>query len=262
MSRLNRVSANLNMLFTNVPFLERYKLAAAAGFKLVEVSLPYQYDAKEMRAEADKYNLKHTLINAPPGNWEAGFRGQSALRSTVQQFQESIPIAISYAKILDCPRVHVMAGIPKTDEDIQHAKATFLDNLRFATEKLKENDILCLIEPINAITIPGYYLNNYDQAVEIIKTIDSPNLKIQFDYFHAQQICGQLSASLTKLRGHIGYIQVAQVPARGDCATPGEINYNFIFSELQKYDSELIVGLEYSDATPHFEWVPGMNLEF
>ncbi|EGT35681.1 hypothetical protein CAEBREN_17215 [Caenorhabditis brenneri] len=260
----NHVAANLNMLFTNLPLLQRYGAAASAGFKLVEVSIPYSEPAGKLREAADEHQLEHTLINAPPGDWNQGFRGIASLKSQKDEFRNSLDTAIEYAKTLGCPRVHVMAGIPKTDDDLTHASEIYSENVLFASRKLKEHGLICLIEPINKYTIPGYYLNNYEEAIELIERDESKNLKIQYDTFHAQQINGQITATIGKLKEHIGYIQVAQVPGRGACDTRGELDYNFIFDEIRKINSEWIIGAEYSDGKndSSFKWIDNMNLSF
>uniref|UniRef100_A0A8R1HUA1 Putative hydroxypyruvate isomerase n=1 Tax=Caenorhabditis japonica TaxID=281687 RepID=A0A8R1HUA1_CAEJA len=261
----NRVAANLNMLFTNLPLLQRYGAAAAAGFKLVEVSIPYSEPANKLRQAADEHRLEHTLINAPPGNWDQGFRGLASLKSEKEAFRNSLDTAIEYARALDCKRVHIMAGIPRTADDVAHASATYSENVRFAAQKLKEHNLLCLIEPINKYTIPGYHLHNYEQAMEVINQDDSQNLKIQYDTFHAQQINGQVGATLRRLKEHIGYIQVAQVPARGACDTRGELDYHFIFSEIGAVNAEWVIGAEYLDgvgAKESFGWVIEMAVHF
>lgn len=261
----NRVAANLNMLFTNLPLLQRYGAAASAGFKLVEVSIPYSEPAKKLREAADEYQLEHTLINAPPGNWDDGFRGIASLKSQKSEFRNSLDTAIEYAKTLGCGRVHVMAGIPRTDDDVENAHRIYSENVLFAAEKLKEHDLICLIEPINQYTIPGYYLNNYEEAMRLIEEDKSKNLKIQYDTFHAQQINGQIGATMRKLKDHIGYIQVAQVPNRGACDTRGEIDYNFIFEQIQSINPKWIIGAEYLDAKAtkdSFKWVENMSLSF
>ncbi|CAO4369033.1 unnamed protein product [Caenorhabditis nigoni] len=263
MSGKNRVAANLNMLFTHLPLIQRYSAAASHGFKLVEVSIPYSESAKNLRDAADQNNLKHTLINAPPGNWDHGFRGLAALKSQRDEFRSSLDTAIEYAKTLGCTRIHVMAGIPKTADDVANASEVYSENVLFAAEKFKEHDLICLIEPINKYTIPGYYLNDYEEAMRLIERDQSKNLKIQYDTFHAQQINGQIGATMGKLKEHIGYIQVAQVPARGACDNRGELDYNFVFDEIRSIDSTWIIGAEYvGNSNDSFNWVENMGCSF
>ncbi|KJH45812.1 putative hydroxypyruvate isomerase [Dictyocaulus viviparus] len=257
-----RVAVNLNMFHPELPLLQRLVVAADSGFRQVEVSLPYSEQAATLKNTADSLGLTHTLINAPPGDWSRGFRGLAALPAFKDEFRDSIKTAIYYAKILKCDKVHVMAGIPGKNE--AGVGELFLDNITYAATKMKEEGILCLIEPINHYTVPGYFLSSYEQAKRVIDEIKLPNLKIQYDLFHAQQICGQLSATINKYKDFIGYVQVAQVPSRDEPCMPGEIDYNFIFQLLQSTNSDWVVGLEHNFHESHGaprDWVSKFGLD-
>lgn len=62
-----RVSANLTMLFTDVSLAARYEKAAAVGFTLAEIALPYSEPAEVLRENSQKFGIQHSLINAPAG---------------------------------------------------------------------------------------------------------------------------------------------------------------------------------------------------
>lgn len=256
-----RVAVNLNMFHPELPLLQRYKAAATAGFRLVEVSLPYSEKAEVLKSTADSLGLAHSLINAPPGDWSRGFRGLAALPTCKAEFRESIDTAVHYAKTLNCDKVHVMAGIPAKGESDSHK--VFLENVAFAAEKLSQASIMCLIEPINHYTVPGYFLSSYEQAKNVIDEVKSPNLKIQYDVFHAQQICGQISATIKKYKDLIGYIQVAQVPSRDEPHTAGEIDYKYVFGELKTANPNWTIGLEHNfheaNGAP-LDWVQKLGL--
>ncbi|KAK6745080.1 hypothetical protein RB195_011657 [Necator americanus] len=256
-----RVAVNLNMFHPELPLLQRYKAAASAGFRQVEVSVPYSEKAEDLKSTADALGLSHTLINAPPGDWSRGFRGLAALTTHKKEFQESITTAIHYAKTLKCDKVHVMAGIQTNkDEDVSKL---FEENVSYAATKLGEANLMCLIEPINQYSIPGYFLSSYEQAKAVIDAVKLPNLKIQYDVFHAQQICGQLSASIKRYKDHIGYIQVAQVPTRDEPNTSGEIDYKYVFGLLQSTNPNWTIGLEHNFCDTHGaprDWVHDLGL--
>ncbi len=74
-----RFAANISMLFTELPFVERIKAAADAGFKAVECQLPYHVDAIDIADACGMAGVSFVMMNAPPGNWEAGERGLAAL---------------------------------------------------------------------------------------------------------------------------------------------------------------------------------------
>ncbi|KAE9417280.1 hypothetical protein Angca_007586 [Angiostrongylus cantonensis] len=256
-----RVAVNLNMFRQELPLLQRYKAAADAGFRQVEVSLPYSEKAEDLKNTADSLGLTHTLINAPPGDWSRGFRGLAALPSCQNEFRESIETAIYYAKTLRCDKVHVMAGIPSSSNEVDIA-GLFLNNITYAATKLKEASIMCLIEPINHYTVPGYFLSSYEQVLFYMWACNVSNIVFK-DLFHAQQICGQISATIKKYKDLIGYVQVAQVPSRDEPCMPGEIDYNFIFGLLQSTNPDWIVGLEHNFHEAHgapLEWIRQFGL--
>ena len=70
-----KFAANLTMLFNEVPFMERFAAAKAAGFTAVEYLFPYAYDKQELAQALRANGLQQVLHNLPPGNWDAGERG-------------------------------------------------------------------------------------------------------------------------------------------------------------------------------------------
>uniref|UniRef100_A0A914D3D9 Putative hydroxypyruvate isomerase n=1 Tax=Acrobeloides nanus TaxID=290746 RepID=A0A914D3D9_9BILA len=243
-----KVAANFGTMFTNVPLIERYAKAAKLGFKLVEVPFPYSVDAEVLKREADKYNLKHVLINGPPGNFEAGERGLAALASEKDRFLDSLETAVKYAKVL---------GLTKEPSAFQ----VFVEHVRIAAERFAKEGIECLIEPINGYTIPGYFLNSLSQAIQVLELVNNPNLKIMFDFFHIQQISGQLTHEITKFVSKI----VSQVPKRDEPHKPGEIDHAYVFNLLKQVNPNWIIGAEYvntSETEDTVAWVKKYGLEF
>ena len=106
-----RFSANLSFLFGEVPFLQRFGEAAHAGFRAVEFAFAYDFLLQEIVAEQRARRLDVVLINAPPGDWDAGDRGLASLPGREHEFGASIAQALQYAKALGCTNIHVMAGV-------------------------------------------------------------------------------------------------------------------------------------------------------
>lgn len=98
-----RFAANLTMLFTELPFMERFEAAAKAGFKAVEYLFPYAYDKKELTAALRANGLQQVLHNLPAGNWDGGERGIGCHPDRVSEFREGVGMAIDYATALGCP---------------------------------------------------------------------------------------------------------------------------------------------------------------
>ena len=230
-------AANLSMLFTELPLLARIGAAAEAGFEAVEILFPYQVAAAELKAELDRHDLPLVLINTPPGDFAAGERGFAAVPGAEQRFAVAMRQAAEYARAADCPRVHVMAGIAAADAA---GEATFIANLRQAAE----TGLTILIEPLNPFDMPGYFLSRIEQAAGIVQAVNLPNVRLQFDIYHAQMWGGDLARRLARHLPVTGHIQIAGVPGRHE-PDHGEINYSFLFDLIARSGYDGYVGCEY-----------------
>ena len=243
-----RFAANLTMLFTEVPFLDRFALASQAGFEAVEFLFPYTFEKKTLVEALHSNGLKQVLHNLPAGNWDAGERGIACHPDRIHEFRSGLDTAIDYATALACPQLNCLAG--KLPDGVTSAQAheTLVANLQFAAQKLKSANIKLLMEPINTFDIPGFFLNRMDQAKAIIDEVGSDNLFIQYDLYHAQRVEGELAANAKKYLTHIGHIQLADNPGRNEPGT-GEMNYPFLFKYLDKIGYAGWIGCEYKPAT-------------
>ncbi|UOK73052.1 2-oxo-tetronate isomerase [Ancylobacter polymorphus] len=239
-----RFAANLTMLFNEVPFLDRFEKAAAAGFTGVEYLFPYDFPVEELVAKLKANNLSQVLHNLPAGNWGAGERGIAILPERVDEFRAGVDKAISYATALGCPQVNILAGIAPAGADRELLHNTFVNNLKFAAPKIKEAGLKLLIEPINTRDIPGFFLNYTKQAKAIIEEVGSDNLFIQYDIYHMQIMEGDLARTIEANLPQIAHIQLADNPGRNEPGT-GEINYPFLFRHLDAIGYEGWVGCEY-----------------
>jgi hydroxypyruvate isomerase len=237
-----RFSANLSMLFTELPFIDRFAAAAEAGFQGVECQFPYHLDSNEVADKIAMAGVTFALFNAPPGNFAAGERGLAALPGRESEFRESLDVAIEYADMTDCTRLHVMAGCI-TEDQRDDAIDTYLANIHEAAETTQAAGIQLLIEPLS---LPGYFLSRPDQALEIIRHLEHKNIALQYDLYHAQRTQGNLGEFLENNLDVIGHIQVAGVPGRNEPDRLGEINWHFIFDMLDAHGYDGWVGAEYN----------------
>lgn len=243
---MNQFAVNLSTIFTEVPFMERFKKARECGFSYVECQFPYEYCINEIEKELGRNHLNMVLLNLPPGNWQMGDRGLAVDPSRIDEFRQSVETAIQYAKAFNVSKVHCMAGIASNIEP-DLARETFIKNIHYAATHVGKHNITLLIEPINSFDIPGYFLNNLHLAVEIIKEINLPNVKLQFDFYHIQRIHGNSLSLFNKYADVIRHVQVADVPGRHEPGT-GEMNYRTIFDHLRaSYEGN--IGLEYFPLT-------------
>ena len=243
-----RFAANLSMLFTELPFMERFGAAAAAGFKGVEYLFPYAFAKEDLAAELARHGLVQVLHNLPAGNWEAGERGIACHPERVAEFREGVARAIDYATALGCTQVNCLAGIAPAGVSAAALRETFVANLRFAAAQLQEAGIRLLIEPINTFDIPGFYLNRTAQASEILDEVGSDNLFIQYDISHAQRMEGELAATVARHLPRIAHIQLADNPGRHEPGT-GEIHYPWLLSHIDGLGYPGWIGCEYKPAT-------------
>ncbi|MFN4004893.1 MAG: hydroxypyruvate isomerase [Hylemonella sp.] len=253
-------AANLTMLFTEVPFLERFAAARAAGFDAVEYLFPYAYDKNELAGLLKTHGLKQVLHNLPAGNWDAGERGIACHPDRVDEFRAGVDKAIEYATALGCPQVNCLAGKVPAGVTREQAHATFVANLKFAADKLKKAGLKLLIEPINSYDIPGFFLNYTTQAAAILDEVGSDNLYIQYDIYHAQRMEGELAATMQKHLPRIAHIQLADNPGRNEPGT-GEIHYPFLFRHLDAIGYQGWIGCEYKPKTTTVEgvgWIKAM----
>ncbi|XP_066961089.1 putative hydroxypyruvate isomerase isoform X2 [Macrobrachium rosenbergii] len=260
-----KVAANLTFMFTEAGgLLARYKAARKAGFLAVECAFPYSVPAEDVASALREAGLKQVLINSDPGNLEAGELGFAAVPGQEERFKESLERSIAYAKALGCHKLHIMSGKRSHDHDEATHLATFESNLRYAINRLVAEGIVGLIEPINPVSTPGYFLNNYPTAVTLIKKIDSPNLRLQLDVFHMQMISGNIANNIQELMPLTGHIQVAQAPHRHEPSCPGELDYVYVFSRLKEAGYDDYVGAEYKPSTTSensLDWIDRCSLQ-
>ncbi|MEY2951993.1 MAG: hypothetical protein RLZZ401_80 [Pseudomonadota bacterium] len=243
-----RFAANLSMLFTELPFMDRFAAARAAGFDAVEYLFPYAYPATDLAAALQANGLAQVLHNLPAGDWDKGERGIACHPDRVAEFQRGVDQAIVYATALACPRVNCLAGIVPPGVNAAQARSTLVDNLRYAAARLKAARICLLIEPINPFDIPGFFLNRTDQALAMIADVGSDNLFVQYDIYHAQRVEGELANTLSRHLAQIGHIQLADNPGRHEPGT-GEINYAWLFSHIDALGYTGHIGCEYKPLT-------------
>jgi len=236
-----RLAANISMMYTELPFMQRFEAAAKDGFRGVEFMFAYAYSAAAMAAQLQQHGLQQVLLNAPPGGgdngcgdvagsiataWNSGMRGTACLPGREAEFQSGVRLALQYAQQLGCPRIHLMAGIAPTDAAPLLLLRTYVRNLRWAARLALDFGCEVLIEPINTFDMPGYYLNHQTAAHAVLAEVAAPNCKVQMDLYHChrmQTLKGGLEDRLESLAdnlhrfiptGNVAHLQIAGVPGR------------------------------------------------
>lgn len=252
-----RFAANLTLLFTELPFLERFQAAADAGFDGVEILFPYSYDLVDVQAAAEDAGMPVALINAPPGNWAEGERGLAALPGRNHEFEAALDTACRYIDALKCPTLHVMAGI--VPEGVNHAPywATYIQNLQRAADAVAPLGAQVSIEPLNTRDMPNYLLNNTSDALRVLEELNASNIGLQYDVYHCQIMEGDLTRSLETLMSKICHLQISSVPDRHE-PDQGEVQLSFLFDRFKEALAKRWIGCEYhpsAQTTDNLDWL-------
>jgi hydroxypyruvate isomerase len=253
-----RFCANLSLLFTEHPFVERWAAAARAGFRGVECHFPYAEPATVLAEELRRHGLEQVLFNLPPGDWAAGERGIACLPDRVAEFEEGVGRAIAYARALGCQRINCLAGIAPIGAERSELMAVMERNLLFAARALARENIELLVEPINDRDMPGFLLNRSADTLALIERVGEPNVKLQYDVYHMQIMEGDLAHTLQRELPRIGHVQIADNPGRHEPGS-GEINYPFLFDWLDRIGYTGWVSAEYvpaGDTVAGLGWMP------
>ncbi len=242
-----KFAANLSMLFTEVPFAQRFERAARAGFDAVECQFPYELPAADLKALLDAHGLTMVLHNLPAGDWAAGDRGIACDPARVDEFRAGVAQAIAYATALGVKKINCLAGKPPAGIGDAQARQTLVANLRFAATELAGHEIALLVEPINTYDIPGFWLDSTAKAIAVLDEVGAPNAFVQYDIYHAQRMEGELAGTLQKNLSRIGHIQIADNPGRNEPGS-GEINFAFLFDFIDRIGYNGRIGAEYKPA--------------
>lgn len=261
-----RLSANLSLLFPDLPFRERFAAAAAAGFDAVECQFPYELPAAELARLLRVYGLTLELINLPAGDWAAGERGIAMLPQRRDEFRAGVERALEYAQALGVPRINCLAGIVPEGLPMSQATVVLVDNLRHAAARLAPQGRTLLLEPINTFDMPGFGVSRLEQALEVLDMVGAENVRVQYDLYHATRMGDDVPAMLRRHLPRIGHIQIADVPGRHEPGS-GAMAYRELFALLETLGYASCVGCEYLPLRPEaggtqagLAWIAGHGL--
>lgn len=237
-----RFAANLAYLFTERRPMERFAAAAATGFTAIELRFPYDLSPTAVRAEIERHRFTMLGINTASGR--AGEFGLAALPGRERDFAVHFRQALDYVVAIGGRAVHCLAGMVPFEQR-PAAETTFIANLARAADQAAEKNITLLIEPINPRDRPDYFLTRPEQAADIIAKVGRPNVRIQFDFYHAQIMGGDLIKRFEKHLPLVGHVQIAAVPSRHE-PDEGEVNYPAIYEALDALGYAGFVAAEYT----------------
>lgn len=238
------LSANISMLFGELPMLERFGAARAAGFDRVEIQFPYPYDLADLVAAKREAELEVVMINLPPGDLDAGDVGLTAVAGREAEYREAVELARDYAAGLEVSKINSLSGRPSGPSK-QEARDTAIANLRHAAEAFAAMNINVMAEPVSPAVVPGFFLADLQSARDLVAAVDRPNVGVLFDLFHMQQTEASLVDAVRQCGQMIGHVQFADVPGRHEPGT-GTIDFDAAFAALRDAGYTGCVGAEYN----------------
>jgi len=254
-----RFSANVSILFKEVPFLERFARAREAGFSAVEFWWPSGEDLGQLEAALGRAGLSVALFNFDAGDMPGGERGLAGDPGRTDQFRENVPLALDLARRLGCRRMNILVGHETEGMSREEQLGVARENVAFAADRAQGAGVEVLVEAVNTFENGPYLLRTTRQAAEFARSVGRENVGIQHDLYHMQRMEGNLVATLREHIDAIGHVQVADSPGRGEPGT-GEIHYPFVLAELEGLGYDGYVGLEYNPTTgtteESFGWLP------
>jgi hydroxypyruvate isomerase len=236
-------SANLGFLFQEHPLLDRFAVAARAGFTAVELADPYE-QAAAIAERLEAHRLSCVLVNLPMGDKARGDKGIACLPDRIADFRDGVVQAADTARALRCPRVNCMAGIAPAGADPALLRTTFLDNVRFAARELHKAGVAVCLEALNTLERPGFFLHRSRQAEELLRALAGDEVTFQLDLYHMQLMGEDLPEVITRMAPLLGHVQFADVPGRHEPGT-GTLPLPALFAQLDQVGYRGWVGAEY-----------------
>lgn len=243
-----RFAANLSMLFTEVPLIDRIDQAARAGFRAVEMQFPYEIAAAALRERLDSNGVSMVLHNLPAGDWAAGDRGVACDPVRKHEFRDGVARAIDYAQALGVPQLNCLAGKAADGVDEEVTRSTCVENIAYAAGEIGRAGLTLLIEFVNVRDVPGFWLQDAPKALSILDEVGASNLRLQFDIYHAQRSGSEIAGTIERNFDRIGHIQFADNPGRNEPGTR-ELNFAFLFGLIDRLGYQGWVRAEYKPAS-------------
>ncbi|QJR16213.1 hydroxypyruvate isomerase family protein [Usitatibacter palustris] len=228
-----RFAANLGFLFTEHDFLERFGAARRAGFAAVEFASPYDHPAQRVAERLEEHGLACALFNLPMGDRAKGDFGLACRPERIAEFRSGVARAIEYALALRCPRMNCVAGKQLPGEDAAVLRATLIDNITYAATELARAELELVVEPINSIDAPGFFLTRCSEGAALIAEVNAPNLALQCDLYHVAMMRDDPAATLDSLKSVIRHVQFADAPGRNEPGC-GRLDFAALFAQLDR----------------------------
>lgn len=242
-----RFAANLSLLFTELPWLDRFEAAKQNGFEAVEIQFPYVLSAEEIRRVLRNNDLKLVMFNVDADTLLQGGEGLAAVPEKREQFKAAVARAVAYAEVLKPEAVNVLPGRCLDSARLDEYRKTFKENLRHAADAFSGLGVKTVFEAVNRFDMPGFILDSSRQMLEVIAEAEHTNLAMQYDIYHMSRMGEDCAAFLREHLDQVGHIQFADCPGRGEPGSGG-VDFETLFGIIEAASYDGWVGAEYRPA--------------
>lgn len=256
-----KLCANISLLFTEEPLPERFPAAAEHGFAAVEIQFPYTEDLSLLRDKQQQAGIAVALINLPAGDLVHDEAGLACCPRRVDEFKRAVDQCLPYAERLKVDCVNVLAGRCADINRAEHGYETFLRNLEYAADHLRDIGVRTVFEAINTFDIPDFLLHSSAHMQQVIRDLNHSNLAMQYDIYHMARMGEAISEQLPALVSHIGHIQFADTPGRHEPGS-GELPLADLWQQLRELRYPHWIGAEYHPSgrtADSLEWMSSFS---
>jgi hydroxypyruvate isomerase len=244
-----RYAPHLSILNRELTIPQRLDLIAEHGFDATEYNGLLKHplnEVTEIRKKMDSLGIEMGIFVANPGGWETAGLVDPKQRVA---FLEEIKKTIEYHKVIGNKSVTTLTGpaLPGVSRSTQRRNA--VEGLKRAADMLSATDLALVVEPLNHIDHPGFFMTHSDELAEIIAEVNSKNVRMLFDLYHLQITEGNLITNFRAYVNLVGYVQTGDVPGRKEPGT-GEVNYRNVFKAIYDTGYRGIIGMEHGTSIP------------
>ncbi len=235
---------NINWLFHELDFADRFAAASDAGFQAVEFHHPEGCEPASIVDRAKSAGVEIALFNAWPGDLLEGGSGLSGVPGRDDQFAQAVYQAAALGGAIGGALVQIgpsqiPAGVSRAD-----CLEAFATNMHFATQELAKVRCRVMIEPMNRVEFPDILIADAAAAIEQIDRIGAKNLGLQFDCYHEAMNGGDVMATIRRVHHRIDHLQFSDAPGRGEPGS-GNLDIPSILSALEQLSYAGWVSAEY-----------------
>ena len=235
-----RFSCMLWTLEKEESFDRSLQTVAEAGYQGIELTGESARWSAAERARILASMHAHSLVFDAMSGVRAGFAVPEETAAFFGQFADHLRAA----RELSCPQVILLSGRRVEGMTSSAQRAVAVENLKRAAEMAAREHIEIVIEPIDLLEDPGIFLATVRDGFEIASSVDAPNLKVLYDFYHEQRSFGNLLEKLELNLARVGLIHIADVPGRHEPGT-GEIDFGRIYGKLSELGYDRWIAMEY-----------------